>query len=173
MNFNEARSLAISGHRVRAIDMQPGAFVYYDFAGLRIDVGGNSSGWSPKPHDEEVEWEDIPYVEVDPMDIPNYRAMFPKPGSALYEHQSAWRGNRGVVIVDGTNEPPLKLKDFGLKVGDVIEWTPGLGKAVAAVQEVVKQAEGLSKWGARPDPAPANVGKWGAPKRDAWGRKID
>lgn len=181
MNFAEARSLAIAGHRVRAIDMQPEAFVYYDFAGLRININGNSSAWSPKPHDEEVEWVDVPYVEVDPMDIPQYAQMVGR----------AMRGAGGkTVLTEGFIEPvgevmiinpnpwnkaapdmPPGIYEATFDVTESGRIVPDMVKPVAPTPQQPNAS--ANKWGAKPDPSPANVGKWGAPKRDAWGRKID
>lgn len=55
---DEALSLAVTGYRVRAKDMQPGAYVDYQFAGWRINFpGGSSSGWTARTRDYAAEWE--------------------------------------------------------------------------------------------------------------------
>lgn len=58
MRFEQARSEAIDGAHVRATDWQPGKFVSYAFAGLRVNfVGGSSSGWTPQEADLAADWE--------------------------------------------------------------------------------------------------------------------
>lgn len=60
MNFDEALEAAIVGEKVRAVDMQPGAYVDYPtpFNGWRINFpSGSSSGYTFKDHDKGVDWE--------------------------------------------------------------------------------------------------------------------
>lgn len=61
MTLDEALEAAICGSRVRATNMQPGAYVDYQFNGWRINfAGGASSGWHPTDIDRKAEWEDVP-----------------------------------------------------------------------------------------------------------------
>lgn len=61
---DQALSLAVTGYRVRAKDMQPGAYVDYQFAGWRINFpGGSSSGWTARERDYAAECE---VVDPDP-----------------------------------------------------------------------------------------------------------
>lgn len=61
MTLDEALEAAVCGSRVRAANMQPGAYVDYQFNGWRINfAGGASSGWHPTDIDREAEWEDVP-----------------------------------------------------------------------------------------------------------------
>lgn len=60
-DLERALSLAVCGYRVRATNMQDGAYVDYQFAGWRINFpGGSSSGWSPRDIDREAEWVEVP-----------------------------------------------------------------------------------------------------------------
>lgn len=68
--LDEALSLAVCGYRVRATNMQEGAYIDYQFAGWRINFeGGSSSGWTPRDLDRASEWqvvEDEPKPEPQP-----------------------------------------------------------------------------------------------------------
>lgn len=58
MNLQQAWEAAVGGENVRQVDLQPGAYIDYNFAGLRINFpNGSSSGYRTKPEDETVEWE--------------------------------------------------------------------------------------------------------------------
>lgn len=60
-DLDRALSLAVTGYRVRATNMQPGAYVDYQFNGWRINFpGGSSSGWTPRDIDREAEWVEVP-----------------------------------------------------------------------------------------------------------------
>lgn len=64
MNLAEAWEAAVGGENVRQVDLQPGAFIDYNFSGLRINFpNGSSSGYRTKPEDETAEWEIVKKVE--------------------------------------------------------------------------------------------------------------
>lgn len=126
LTLDEALSATVLGYRVRADDMQPGAYIDYQFAGFRINFeGGSSSGWSRRPHDETVAW----------------RVIDDAPVPTINDRQKWGRALR---------QPPQ---------GDVL----------------VMDHAGKLGLPPKPDPAPANVGKWGkavVPKKDSWGRPL-
>lgn len=67
LTLDDALSLTVLGYRVRADDMQDGAYIDYNFSGFRINFpGGSSSGWSKRAHDETVDWRVIDEPVVAP-----------------------------------------------------------------------------------------------------------
>lgn len=71
LTLDQALEAAVLGYNVRAVDMQPGAFINYNFAGFRINFeGGSSSGWSRRSHDETVAWHVIDDPEPVKVDMP-------------------------------------------------------------------------------------------------------
>lgn len=97
-DLDRALSLAVCGYRVRATNMQPGAYVDYNFNGWRINFpGGSSSGWTPRDIDKAAEWVEVP-IEA------------PKPAPAL---KGGW-GSLKVRLTDPTPPtyvPPPIVKD--------------------------------------------------------------
>lgn len=57
MTLDEATSEAVLGARVTSDSIQAGAYVYYNFNGLRIAFPcGSSSGWSPSDGQRAADW---------------------------------------------------------------------------------------------------------------------
>jgi hypothetical protein len=99
MTFDEALSAAILGDKVRPVDMQPGAFIDYQFNGWRINMpSGSSSGYTLKEHDKTVAWE--LYVKPEPVFVPS---PFVNPEPAI---AAAKRGRKAWV-------PPSEVNDIG------------------------------------------------------------
>lgn len=153
LTLDDALSLAVLGYKVHAVDMQPGSFIDYNFAGWRINFdSGSSSGWSQRPHDATVEWRVIDDVHVnaykaavaESFDEPEGLIVTQSPGL----NSQAW----GRALRPVPPAPPAGLViDAGARV-----W--GLNDRAAPVAPV--------------EPAPS-VGKWGkavVPTKDSWGR---
>lgn len=67
-NLDRALSLAVAGYRVRATNMQEGAYIDYQFSGWRINFpGGSSSGWTPRDLDRVSEWVEVPIETARPI----------------------------------------------------------------------------------------------------------
>lgn len=158
VSLDDALSLAVLGYSVRAVDMQEGSFIDYQFSGFRINFpGGSSSGWSKRPHDETVDWHVIDDEHVDAykravMDMNDEPKVVKVDAPGVVAKSQAW----GRALRPVPPAPPAGLViDAGAKV-----W--GLDRKAAPVA---------------PPPAPAapdNVGKWGkavaVPAKDKWGR---
>lgn len=147
LTLDQALEAAVLGYNVRAVDMQPGAFINYNFAGFRINFeGGSSSGWSRRSHDETVAWHVIDDPEPVKVDIP------------------------GVTTKDQAERIAKWGQGFATpKVDDMLVLDPATGKWVAAGSVPPGTYDMKLK------PAPPNVGKWGngqPPKKDSWGRPI-
>lgn len=57
MKYDDAYAEAVTGAWITADHLQPGSYLSYAFAGLRINFGGgSSSGYSPRPEDREADW---------------------------------------------------------------------------------------------------------------------
>lgn len=149
LTVDDALSLAVMGYKVRASDMQEGAFIDYNFAGWRIHFpGGASSGWSQRSHDATVDW----HVIED-------------------EHVNAYK--RVIMERDGIVE--RDQAEAKAKWGQ--GFAPKPAPAAPPVGDVLVMGDG-GKWGSATPTAPAapdNVGKWGkavVPKKDSWGRPL-
>lgn len=69
-DLDRALSLAVCGYRVRATNMQPGAYVDYQFNGWRVNFpGGSSSGWTPRDIDKAAEWVEVPIEAPKPEPV--------------------------------------------------------------------------------------------------------
>lgn len=137
LTVDDALSLAVMGYRVRAKDMQPGAYIDYQFAGWRINFpGGSSSGWSRRSHDETVEW----HVVDEPEPAKPEPSKWGK-GIAL-DIQQQGRALReppvgDVLIIDHAGKwglPPKPVEPKPATADSVGKW----GKAVAPAKD---------KWG--------------------------
>lgn len=61
MTFDEAHSEAVLGARITSQSIQVGAFVDYQFNGLRIVFpSGSHSGFSPTEADRNADWNVVP-----------------------------------------------------------------------------------------------------------------
>jgi hypothetical protein len=155
VSLDDALSLAVIGYSVRAVDMQEGSFIDYQFAGFRINFpGGSSSGWRARDHDKDVDWHVIDDEHVDAykrvvMDMNSVTTKEQAKATAL--HSQAW----GRALRPVPPAPPAGLViDAGAKV-----W--GLNDRAAPVAPPA------------PAVAPDNVGKWGkavVPPKDKWGK---
>lgn len=144
-DLDRALSLAVCGYRVRAANMQPGAYVDYQFAGWRINFpGGSSSGWTPRDIDREAEWVEVP-IEM--------------PGVVSREQAEA-KGKWG---------QPFKPTTPNVSDMLVLDPTTGAWVEAGTVPPGTYQAKVKDDWG-KPKP-PANVGN-AAPARDSWGRPL-
>jgi hypothetical protein len=86
MTFDEAYSEAIQGAWVRAVDMQPGSYISYNFNGLRINFeGGSSSGWTPRDRDRKAEWE-----ICGPPEVPKPSGGLVRPGLWAKPETAKW-----------------------------------------------------------------------------------
>ncbi|QJD54482.1 hypothetical protein P9A30_gp40 [Sphingomonas phage Lucius] len=154
LTLDQALEATVLGYRVRADDMQPGAYIDYQFAGFRINFpGGSSSGWSSRPHDETVEWHVID--DPEPVKVEMTFVTSKEQATRLAQHD---RNKWGQPILTP-------------KVSDMLVLDPATGKWV----EAGSVPPGTYDMKLKPDPAPANVGKWGkavVPKKDSWGRPI-
>ena len=163
LNVDDALSLAVIGYRVRAKDMQPGAYIDYQFAGWRIHFpGGSSSGWSRRSHDETVEWHVVDEPEPAKPEPSKWGKAIPN--SVKVSHVEPPVGDV-LVMGDGgqwgSANPAEALRTVAVDVAA----KAGVGVDHAAFD---RAAEELAK----PVPAP-NVGKWGKalpPSKDKWGR---
>ena len=158
LTLDDALSLAVLGYKVRAVDMQPGSFIDYQFAGWRINFdSGSSSGWSKRPHDETVDWHVIDDVHVEAYKRAVAESFDEPVGMDLpgvVSKSQAW----GRALRPVPPAPPA-----GLVIGEgATVW--GLDRKAAPVAP------------AAPAEAPPSVGKWGkalptpAPTKDKWGR---
>lgn len=58
MTYDEAFREAVCGAWVRPVDLQAGAWISYDFDGLRINFpGGSSSRWHASDSDMQAVWQ--------------------------------------------------------------------------------------------------------------------
>lgn len=152
----QAMSLAVTGYRVRAKDMAPGVYIDYQFAGWRINhPGGSSSGWSPRPHDDTVEWE----VVYDVIELPCVTTKEQAAAVAKHDQKTLYattkgggKSNWGKGWTKATPDLPPGVYNATMTVDDK-------GRVVPDMVQPVKD-----KWGR------ASVGN--VPKRDAWGRLI-
>lgn len=122
LTLDEALSATVLGYRVRADDMQPGAYIDYQFAGFRINFeGGSSSGWSRRPHDETVAWrviDDAPVPTINDRQKWGRALRQPPQGDVLVmDHGKGW------VIAAKREDSPTEPKPAPANVG---KW----GKAV-------------------------------------------
>lgn len=148
VSLDDALSLAVLGYSVRAVDMQDGSFIDYQFSGFRINFpGGSSSGWRARDHDKDVDWHVIDDEHVDA-----YKRAVMEMNGVVSKDQAEAKAKWGKAL------PPA---------------TP----AAPPVADVLVMGDG-GKWGSAtpPSPPPANVGsKWGnaaVPKKDSWGRPL-
>lgn len=142
LTLAQALEAAVLGYRVRAVDMQDGSFINYNFAGFRINFeGGSSSGWSRRPHDETVAWHVIDE---------------PEPSKPEAKPKDAWGRPNDPAYVAAVD----KLIGAAPPVDDVII----IGTVPAAPKPA--PAPSVGKWGkALPTP---DASKWGNPNK--WGR---
>lgn len=179
LTVDDALSLAVMGYKVRASDMQEGAFIDYNFNGWRIHFpGGASSGWSQRPHDATVDWhviddehvdaykrviaerdaEEAKVVKVVKVDAPGVVSQSQAWGRALRTMPPA--PPAGLVIGEGATVWGLDRKAAPVAPPAPAEPAPSVGKwgkpAMDAMKKVTEQAaqfpEAASKWG-----------KWGKP----------
>lgn len=69
MIFRDAFSEAVQGARIAAPTIQPGAYVDYQFHGLRIVYpSGSSSGFTPSDADKAAEWAIVFPIEAPKRD---------------------------------------------------------------------------------------------------------
>lgn len=81
-DLDRALSLAVCGYRVRATNMQPGAYIDYQFSGWRINFeGGSSSGWTPRDIDKAAEWVEVPIEAPKPEPVKSAWANFTPPAA--------------------------------------------------------------------------------------------
>lgn len=159
LTLDDALSLAVLGYKVRASDMQDGAFIDYNFAGWRIHFpGGASSGWSQRAHDATVDWHVIDDVHVDAYkrviaerDAEETKVVKVDAPGVVSQSQAWGRALRTV--------PPAPPAGLVVGAGATV-W--GLDRKAAPVAP------------AAPAEAPPSVGKWGkavaVPTKDKWGR---
>lgn len=147
VSLDDALSLAVLGYSVRAVDMQDGSFIDYQFSGFRINFpGGSSSGWRARDHDKDVDWHVIDDKHVDA-----YKRAVMDMNSVTTKDQAQAKAKWGQGIA------------------------PKPAPAAPPVADVLVMGDG-GKWGSAtptPAPAPPSVGKWGngqPPKKDSWGR---
>lgn len=80
MKYREAVSEAIQGARIVSPSIQAGAFVDYQFNGLRIVYeGGSSSGFRPTAADEMADWTIQELDTVKAVDEPPSRDKWGRP----------------------------------------------------------------------------------------------
>lgn len=151
LTCDDALSLAVLGYKVRAVDMQDGCYVDYNFAGWRINFeGGSSSGWSARKHDYDCAWH---VVDDEPAPLPVIEV---RPTQSVALNQQKWgRIPRGLNVPEGAK---VVVMDYA---GVVTK----------------QQAEAVAR---RDLPAP-HVGKWGkpvecapftGPEADAWHKTL-
>lgn len=154
VSLDDALSLAVLGYSVRAVDMQEGSFIDYQFSGFRINFpGGSSSGWRARDHDKDVDWHVIDDEHVD-------------------AYKRAVMDMNGVVTKDQAEAKAKWGKGVAL---DIQQQGRALRKPPVGDVLIIDHA---GKWGLPPKPveakpAPDNVGKWGkavVPTKDKWGR---
>lgn len=146
MTFDEAYSEAILGAWVRAVDMQPGSYISYNFSGLRINFeGGSSSGWTPRDRDREVEWE-----ICGPPEAPKCNC------AGVVEWNT-------VCPIHDKPEPQISgfVPGSGKRPGER-EWGDVMGD-MEKVEGGWRAKPETSKWGTAPTRNPE-------PQRDKWGR---
>lgn len=173
MNWNEAFSEAILGARITAPTIQTGAYVDYQFNGLRIVFpSGSNSGFSPTDADKAAEW------TVDTMDPP----MVPLQDRPQPANVGKW------------GLPRIELGEHGVPPKPDAWGRPNDPKYIAAVDDLIGETNvGVSPRFARPpqpktpklsgfeiaqlqakvdkEPEPSKWGNAELPKeRDKWGR---
>lgn len=156
LTLDQALEAAVLGYNVRAVDMQPGSFINYNFAGFRINFdSGSSSGWRQRDHDATVEWRVIDDVHVETYKRAVAESFDEPVGMDLpgiVSKSQAW--GRALRTV-----PPAPPAGLVIDAGATV-W--GLDRKAAPVAP------------AAPAEAPPSVGKWGkavaVPVKDKWGR---
>lgn len=120
---DEALSLAVCGYRVRAKDMQEGAFVDYNFAGWRINFpGGSSSGWHARDIDYAAEWEVVEDAKPEPEPVVPKWGFTPGKGKPTVDigvtaawtkdDRGKWQGQGGTVD-PAQPAPPASVGKWG------------------------------------------------------------
>lgn len=161
MTFDEAFSEAVQGARISSLTIQNGAYVDYQFNGLRIVFpSGSNSGFSPTDADRAAEW------TIDTMDPPTVPLQDRKPAPA--PNVGKW----GLPRIElGEHGVPADAKLYATTKGGGKSWareptkepkTPKLsGFEIAQLEAKALQSE-------------PQTDKWGVPVKDKepgkWGR---
>lgn len=90
MKYEDIWSHVVDGFKVRCERLQAGAYVDYQFNGLRINFpSGSSSGYTPREEDMAVEWSLVP----DEIELPGVTSK--EQAARLAKHDN------DVLVLDG------------------------------------------------------------------------